>query len=115
MSKNPHISWLKDIRKKDISSVGGKAANLGELYSKFPIPDGFCINVRAFETFLEEVSIYGKISALLKKIDVNKSGKIQSISKNISKLITKSKIPKEIEAEIVKNYEKVKGFVAVRS
>ena len=34
--------------------LGGKGANLGHMYSRFPIPDGFCITIGAFEKFLSE-------------------------------------------------------------
>ena len=33
MSKQAHVSWFADLRLKDVPSVGGKNASLGELYS----------------------------------------------------------------------------------
>ncbi len=87
------IKWLKEVKKKDISIVGGKAANLGEMFSNFPIPDGFCITVSAFEEFLEEAGIKNKLMYILKGIDTNNLEKIESISKEIRNLIIKSKIP----------------------
>lgn len=109
------VKWLKGIRKNDISIVGGKAANLGEMFANFPIPDGFCIIVPAFEKFLEDAKIKEKIVSLLKGIDINNLEDIENISKKIKKIITKAKMPKEVEINILKNYKKLEGFVAVRS
>ena len=35
MAKNKFILRLEEINKKDIAKVGGKAANLGEMFAKF--------------------------------------------------------------------------------
>mgnify|MGYP001609649675 CR=1 FL=1 len=109
------IKWLKNIRKNDILIVGGKAANLGEMFSKFPIPDGFCITVSTFDKLLDDAKIKEKIVSLLKKIDTNNLEKLESLSQEIKNLILKPKISQEIQVEITQNYKKLKGFVAVRS
>ena len=109
------VAWLKDIRKKDISTVGGKAANLGEMFAKFPIPDGFVITVSAFQNFLESNKILDRINQLSEGIDFDNLKSTQAISKKIEKIILNSKIPKKLEFDILKNYKKINGFVAVRS
>ena len=109
------IKWLKDIKKINSSTVGGKAANLGEMFSNFQVPDGFCITVSVFEKFLEDAKVKNKINSILKNTNANDLKKIQNISYEIKNLIIKSKIPKEIENEIIQNYKKLSGFVAVRS
>ena len=45
MMKQEHILWFKEVNKKDVLSVGGKGASLGEMHSIMPVPDGFCITV----------------------------------------------------------------------
>ena len=109
-----YILWFKEITRKRISSVGGKAANLGELYSKFPIPNGFCITVNSFEYFLQTAKIKEKILRLL-KIDVNKPEKVNEVSKKIKNIIVKSEIPFDLKTSILENYKRLGGFVAVRS
>jgi len=109
------VSWFKDIRKKNISFVGGKAANLGELYNKFPIPNGFCITVKAFESFIRTTHTKDKILSLLKDVDINKPNYIDLISNQIKNLLTKATMPKELQINILQNYKKINGFVAVRS
>ena len=115
MIRHNFVVWLKDVKKEDIPIVGGKGANLGEMFSKFPIPDGFCITVSAFEKFLEDSKIKEKLNFIVKNINIDNLEKIESISKEIRKLIIKSKMPKEIQNEIIKNYKKINNFVAVRS
>lgn len=109
------VKWLNEIRKTDISTVGGKAANLGEMFANFQIPDGFCITVSAFEKFLENGKIKEKINLLIKKLNINDLERTDLLSKEIRNLITKSKIQAEIQNEITRNYKKLNGFVAVRS
>ena len=65
------IKWLEKIKRNDISGVGGKAANLGEMFSRFPIPEGFCITVSAFDYFLKRNNSTTKIKQILKNIDIN--------------------------------------------
>lgn len=109
------IKWLKNIRKNDISTVGGKAANLGEMFANFPIPDGFCITVSAFDRFIEDTGIKDELMSIIKGADINNLEKIELISDELRNLIIKSKMPAQIQKEITQNYKKLKGFVAVRS
>src|SRR3989344_9061961 len=95
------VAFFKDIDKKDLPSVGGKGANLGEMtQARFPVPDGFAITVAAYNLFLNRNNIQGKINAILEKTDVNNPNELQSASKSVQKIITSSEIPHEISSEI---------------
>ena len=49
-----NIIWFKDISKEDVGKVGGKGANLGEMFNaQFPIPNGFVVTAQAYKLFLE--------------------------------------------------------------
>lgn len=49
-----YIMKFSEIKKEDVPAVGGKGANLGELFNAgFPVPDGFCITSRAFDEYME--------------------------------------------------------------
>lgn len=115
MAHKEFILWFKEINKDDSSLVGGKAANLGEMFSKFSIPDGFCITVALFEKFLENADIKIKINSYLQNVDFNDLKKLNSVSQKIRKFILNSKTPNYIKELIVKNYRKINDFVAVRS
>src|SRR5579864_4319107 len=48
-----YVLSLTDIARRDVESVGAKAANLGELArAGFPVPDGFVLTTSAFDRFL---------------------------------------------------------------
>src|SRR5262245_16079855 len=48
------VVQLKEVSGADLSRVGSKAANLGELSrAGFPVPDGFILTIAAFERFTE--------------------------------------------------------------
>lgn len=111
-----NILWFKDLDKRDIPIVGGKGANLGEMFSHFPIPDGFCVTVTGYRKFMEETGIIGHVHGLLDKVDVEDTEQLDKISKEIRQLILKQKFPKDLEKDIVGNYSKLKHKkVAVRS
>ncbi len=50
----PYVLPLQDLTRADVSRVGAKAANLGELAGAgFPVPDGFAVTTQAFDLFVE--------------------------------------------------------------
>ncbi len=119
VTKHDSVLWFKDITKKDVGIVGGKGASLGEMSSRFPIPGGFCITAQAYEK--EVANIQDELMKKL-KIDINDPKQLEKASKEIEKLILATKMNKELEKEIITNYEKLANhtapntpFVAVRS
>jgi len=66
MSISAHnIAWFKEIDKDDVSSVGGKGANLGEMVNAgFPVPDGFVVTAHAYYDFLRTNNLSIKIKHL---------------------------------------------------
>jgi phosphoenolpyruvate synthase/pyruvate phosphate dikinase len=49
----PYVLPLPDLTRADVSRVGAKAANLGELArAGFPVPDGFALTTQAFDDFV---------------------------------------------------------------
>ena len=121
MTKTPtfheeNILWLKDVKKGDVPSVGGKGANLGEMFSHFNVPNGFCITVNCYTHFMKETGIGEHIHGLLDKLDVEGTEQLDQTSEEIRKLILKQKFPADLREEILKNYKKLKNKkVAVRS
>ena len=108
-----HTVWFKDIKIKDIPRAGGKGASLGEMYDLMPIPNGFIITAQTYEKFAENIK--DKIFAKLKNLNVEDSAKLEQVSKDIQKIILSAKVPKDILDSIKREYETLKGFVAVRS
>lgn len=97
-----YIKMLQDISKGDIFSVGGKGANLGEmLQAGFPVPNGFCLTVNAFDLFMKHNHF--------DLLDLN-DNELQA------KMID-AQLPHELEQEISECYVSLghKTRVAVRS
>jgi pyruvate,water dikinase len=121
MSAQPLISFFKEIDKNDLPLVGGKGANLGEMTkANFPVPNGFAITVEAYDSFLKENNIAGKIYELIKSANINQPDELQEASKKIEKIIVSSKIPDKVSHEVIKAYKKLSkrfksAYVAVRS
>jgi pyruvate,water dikinase len=62
------IVSLDSIRKRDVASVGGKGANLGELrHAGFPTPPGFVITAAAYLRVLEENGVRAALAELHEK------------------------------------------------
>ncbi len=60
---NNHIAWFEEIGKEDIAMVGGKGANLGEMFNAgIPVPYGFVVTSYAYFDFLKESGIKKKIA-----------------------------------------------------
>lgn len=126
MTNLPLVIEFKDIDKNDLSLVGGKGANLGEMTKAgFPVPNGFAVTVPAYEMFLRESGLTKTIYEILKTIDVEDANQLEDASKKIQKLINISKFPELVFKDMVREYKKLaprkfglpygKALVAVRS
>lgn len=113
----PFILWFSEIRKEDISEVGGKGANLGELtHAGIPVPNGFCITAQAYYYFLEKSGLKKEITSLLRGLDPEDNKRLNEVSKKIKKLIISAKMPADLGTEVKEAYVKLGGLpVAVRS
>ncbi len=110
------ILWFKDVKKDDIPSVGGKGANLGEMFNHFPVPNGFCVTVVSYKEFMDQTGVGAKLHGMLDKLDVDDTEDLENTSKKCRELIMGKKLPADIIKEIVANYNKLKNkTVAVRS
>ena len=106
MEKSGLVIWFKDLGKDDIPSVGGKCANLGELYGKIgvPVPNGFAISADAFSVFLKKNRAVKKMDAILSGIDVNDPAKLEEASRQIRSYLEGLPMPEEIKDAVQKGY-----------
>ena len=117
MDKDRKVVWFEEVGKEDISLVGGKGANLGEMTkARIPVPPGFIVTARSYFYFLEQANLTAEIRQLLSTLDPNDSGQLDRVASQIKDLINAAPIPEEIAAEVAKAYRKLGGgLVAVRS
>ena len=100
------IKWFSELNKDSGNIVGGKGANLAEIYNLgIPVPAGFVVTAQAYEYFIKKAGLKGKIKNLLEKIDYQDTKQLEEITKEIRELIVNPKLPKEIEEEISEAYE----------
>ncbi len=104
--KIDNILWLRDIKKENIPEVGGKGANLGEMYSlDLPIPPAFAITTRVYREFLEANNIKEKIYEELNNLDVENNQELQKKAENCRNLILNSEMPENLKIEILESYD----------
>jgi len=126
VKKMTYIRWYGDLRSKDVPSVGGKNASLGEMVSSLKdqgirVPDGFATTSEAYWKFLDENKIRQKIDALIN--EMHKGSKpLNVVGPSIRKLFLRSEFPADVAAEIKvaykelsKRYRTSRVDVAVRS
>ncbi|PIV06674.1 phosphoenolpyruvate synthase [Candidatus Shapirobacteria bacterium CG03_land_8_20_14_0_80_35_14] len=117
------LLWFKDIRFEDVNIVGGKGANLGEMYSLgIPVPNGFVVTADTYFDFIEKNKLKPQIKNILSITNVNHPDELQSASKKIRSLIKKAPFTHDISIQIMTAYKKLGSFgglvdmpVAVRS
>jgi pyruvate,water dikinase len=119
MKDVPNILWLEEIRKEDITSVGGKGASLGEMASiGLPVPKAFVVTAQAFRRFLIETGLEKKIFASYEQLDVENNEALEKAADGAKTMVIKAKMPVFIRDEIRKAYKKISPedmIVAVRS
>jgi len=115
--KHRAIVWFNEVTKNDLSLVGGKGANLGEMTkANIPVPPGFIITTDAYFTFLQRTGIEKKIYDLLGPLDVDNIKQLQKVSAEIKKIFLEAPMLTEIATEIRNAYRQMgRGLVAVRS
>jgi pyruvate, water dikinase len=121
MQRPAHVIPFKDIRKEDIPLVGGKGANLGEMYSiGLPVPNGFCITAQAYEAIIEHNNLQPSIIDIIRETPVDDQKLLEKASIKIQRLIQTADIPDDMVKEIFHLYHTLKSgdstpLVAVRS
>ena len=114
---NKAIVWFNEVGKKDLASVGGKGANLGELTNaQIPVPPGFIVTAQAYYDFLAQTGISEQIKNLLAGINRQDSKQLQQIAEEVQQVIIKAETPVDLVKMVKEAYRKMgKGLVAVRS
>ena len=95
-----YVKWLTDLSKDDTPTVGGKGANLAEMYNAgLPVPPAFCVSAQAFDYFLKNAGIKQKIAEIISKTNVQDTKELDVNSQRIRDLIIDANIPAEMEKE----------------
>lgn len=104
--KEKFIKWFSELGKDSVPLVGGKGANLAEIYNlKVPVPPGFVITTVAYDEFIKSSKIDDKIKKILSGLDYEDLDELNKRTKKIRDLITAAKMSKELQEEIIEAYE----------
>ena len=113
--QNKYILFFDEIDKNDITFVGGKGANLGEMTKAgFQVPYGFCVTTKAYKDFLQYNNLLDFISKVIKDASLEN---ISLVGEKIREKISKSEIPGDVAKEILNAVHKTGAdkYYAVRS
>lgn len=90
-------------------SVGGKNANLGEVLNrvKLPIPEGFAITTRAFDSFFAANDLAAEIDKARMLIEPQNPETFNEVSEEIQRLIISAQVPQELCEAILHAYDEM--------
>ena len=118
MTSDPsHIAWFAEVGRDDVSLVGGKGANLGELtQANIPVPPGFVVTTRAYREFIDHSGLDQTLRRLLDGLDVNDEEQLNRTAATVQRAIDQAEMPATMQQEITAAYVQLgEGPVAVRS
>ena len=103
------IKWFREIRLKDVPSVGGKTASLGELYGELGaagvrVPDGFAITADAYRALLDGNGLRDRLGAILKGITGEDVTALAAAGAELRRLVESASLPAGLEDAIVAAY-----------
>lgn len=114
------ILWFDQIGRDDIPLVGGKNANLGEMYQNltnaqspiFPdehvkVPFGFAVTAYSYRYFIEKNGLDGKIRELIEGLNISDMKSLEDVGQKVRDLITSSPFPEELQNAINDAYHQL--------
>ena len=102
IDKTNLILPLVMLSRDNMAEVGGKAANLGEVYNRahLPVPQGFAVTAYACQHFLDHNDLSIVIDSKLRGLDVNDTQTLMEVSAEIQSLILNTELPADLEREL---------------
>lgn len=121
------IKFFKELGIKDVPSVGGKNASLGEMFQKLTkqgvnVPNGFATTSEAYNFFFEKSGLKKELHKVLDGLNTHDVMDLARRGKKARDLINKAEYPSELKKEIISAYKELSKLhkttnlhVAVRS
>jgi len=96
------------VRSEDAPLVGRKGAHLGEMVRYgFTVPKTFIVTTSAYTQFISDVGIREQISDSLRGLDAASWEDLTARSDTVQRLFDQSKIPWDMEIDIINSYKKI--------
>src|SRR6266516_4828517 len=112
------ILWFDQITKGDIPLVGGKNANLGEMYQnltnatsetfsdeKIHVPFGFAVTAYAYRYFVEKNGLDAKIKEFLEGLNTRDMKQLEDVGAKIRQVIIAAQFPSELDSAVRASYQ----------
>ena len=121
---NAYVLPFEHLTMRDVETVGGKNASLGEMIGQLSalgvhVPGGFATTARAFRDFLEQGGLAARISQALAGLNVDDVTKLAATGARIRKDIMATPFPPALEQAVLSALAHMSGgaeiAVAVRS
>ncbi|TLY80729.1 MAG: phosphoenolpyruvate synthase [Gammaproteobacteria bacterium] len=121
---NAHVIPFERLAMRDVETVGGKNASLGEMIGSLAqlgvrVPGGFATTAHAYREFLKQRGLDERIRAELAALDVDDVSKLAATGARIRQWILASVFPPELETAVREELRRMSGgrdiAVAVRS
>lgn len=121
------IKFYKELGIKDVPSVGGKNASLGEMFRTLTpkgirVPNGFATTAEAYRYFFKATGLEAEIRKILKGLNTHNVTDLGKRGLKVREAIIKAEFPEELKKEIIVAYDKLSKIyrtknlhVAVRS
>ncbi len=107
------ILWFDEIKKEDVHLVGGKNANLGEMYQnltkaesglfkgeQISVPYGFAVTAASYAHFIKENVLDQKIKDILADLNTHDIKQLEDKGQKVRQLILEANFPADLEKEI---------------
>src|SRR5208337_3914422 len=98
---------LRQISQERLSEVGGKSANLGEVFNRLhlPVPDGFAVTAYACHYFMESNGLFRRAQEILKDLNIEDTPRLVECSKEIQHHVLNAPLPPELEEALLKEMD----------
>jgi phosphoenolpyruvate synthase/pyruvate phosphate dikinase len=97
----PYIIRLDEIQAKDVTLVGQKGSQLGQMEAAdLPVPLGFCVTVDAYEKHIAASNLWADVQKHLTNVLVQDPAKVERISTQIQNLVLQAPMPASVRKAI---------------
>ncbi len=114
------IKFYKELGIKDVPSVGGKNASLGEMFRTLTpkgirVPNGFATTAEAYRYFFKATGLEAEIRKILKGLDTHNVTDLGKRGLKVREAIIKAEFPEELKKEIIVAYDKLSKIYRTRN